>query len=140
MRKLAEKTQVATKEVEHSIQAIQLGAKTNIESVEQAVRTISAANSQASNSGQALSEIVDLIGTASDRVQAIAAASEQQSATSEEISRSIENVAAISSETADAMRQSAMAVAELARQAAILRQLVIEMQSDGSVRADGRGR
>ena len=131
VRKLAEKTQVATKEVEHSIQAIQSGAKTNIENVEQAVRTISAANSQASNSGQALREIVDLIGTASDRVQAIATASEQQSATSEEISRSIENVAAISSETADAMRQSAMAVSELAQQAAILRQLVVDMQSDG---------
>lgn len=66
-----------------------------------------------------------------DQVRSIATASEQQSATSEEINRSIESVNRISSETADGMRQSAQAVTELADQAQVLKRLIDEMKSDG---------
>ena len=60
----------------------------------------------------------------------MATASEQQSATSEEINRSMEQVASISVETAQAMAQSAHAVAELSRQTQVLQNLVNDLKGD----------
>jgi methyl-accepting chemotaxis protein len=85
----------------------------------------------AQKSGEALNEIVHMVENATDQVRSIATASEQQSATSEEINRSIEDINRISTETADAMRQSAQAVGELASQAQALRALIEKMKQGG---------
>ena len=66
---------------------------------------------------------------ASDQVRSIAAASEQQSASSEEISRAVEQVATISAETAQAMGRANEAMTEMTRQAQVLRQLIREMKA-----------
>jgi Methyl-accepting chemotaxis protein (MCP) signaling domain. len=63
--------------------------------------------------------------------QAIAAASEQQSATSEEINRSVEQVATISAETAQAMDHASKAVGALSQQAAALQGLIRDMKTNG---------
>ena len=131
VRKLAEKTMTATKEVGNAIRDIQAGTKTNIENVERTGKNIEEVTNLATNSGEALKQIVTLAEKTTDQVRSIATASEQQSATSEEINRSIESVNRISSETADGMRQSAQAVAELADQAQVLKRLIDEMKSDG---------
>ena len=132
VRKLAEKTMTATREVGEAVRNIQDGARKNIENVEQSVKGISAATALAHDSGKALDEIVALVELTTDQVRSIAAASEQQSAASEEINRSIDDVNRISSETTDAMRQSAQAVEELAQQARILDGLIERMKVDGS--------
>ncbi|MHC1790213.1 methyl-accepting chemotaxis protein [Solidesulfovibrio sp.] len=131
VRKLAEKTMTATKEVGNAIRGIQDGTKKNIENVERTGKNIEEVTHLATNSGEALKQIVTLSDKTTDQVRSIATASEQQSATSEEINRSIESVNRISSETADAMRQSAQAVTELANQAQVLKRLIDEMKSDG---------
>jgi len=130
VRKLAEKTMTATKEVGDAIHGIQQGTQKNIGNVETTVKTINEATTLAGESGEALAEIVHLVDLATDQVRSIATASEQQSAASEEINRSIEDVSRISSETSDAMRQSAMAVSELANQSAVLRNLIMEMKNE----------
>jgi methyl-accepting chemotaxis protein len=129
VRKLAEKTMVATKEVGDAIQGIQNGTSRNIQNVERSVQLIDGATEMAGQSGDALGEIVSLVEISSDQVRSIATASEEQSAASEEINRSIEDVNRISSETSDAMRQSAQAVGELAHQAQLLKNLVDELTS-----------
>ncbi len=129
VRKLAEKTMTATKEVGEAIHGIQQGARTNIENVDQAVALIQEATDQANLSGEALHRIVNLVDQAADQVRAIATASEEQSAASEEISRSVEDVSRVSSETSSAMIQSAQAVGELSQQAQTLRALIQEMQA-----------
>ncbi|WP_243312791.1 methyl-accepting chemotaxis protein [Fundidesulfovibrio agrisoli] len=131
VRKLAEKTMTATKEVDAAVHGIQEGARKNIGNVEQAVSKIDAATQLAGKSGEALREIVGLVDITTDQVRSIATASEEQSAASEEINHSIEDVSRISSETADAMRQSAAAVVELADQAQALKSLIEEMKSEG---------
>jgi len=131
VRKLAEKTMTATKEVGNAIRGIQDGTKKNIENVERTGKNIEEVTNLATNSGEALKQIVTLAEKTTDQVRSIATASEQQSATSEEINRSIESVNRISSETADAMRQSAQAVTELANQAQVLKRLIEDMKSDG---------
>ncbi|MCA1944693.1 MAG: methyl-accepting chemotaxis protein [Desulfovibrio sp.] len=132
VRKLAEKTMTATKEVGQAIHGIQLGARKNIDNVSQAARAMEDMSALADKSGEALGHIVTLVDLAANQVGSIATAAEQQSATSEEINRSIEGVNRIAAETADAMRQSASAVAELARQAQILKTLIEDMKPEGS--------
>ncbi len=130
VRKLAEKTMTATKEVGEAIHNIQEGAKKNIHNVEQAVTTIDDATKLASKSGESLSEIVTLVDLTTDQVRLIATASEEQSAASEEINRSIEDVDRISSETSETMRHSSQSVGELARQALVLKDLIAHMKGD----------
>ncbi|MFZ5428012.1 MAG: methyl-accepting chemotaxis protein [Thermodesulfobacteriota bacterium] len=129
VRKLAEKTMSATKEVGDAIGGIQDGTRKNMENVDRAVRTIQDSTGLAHKSGESLNEIVHLVDLTTDQVRSIATASEQQSAASEEINRSIEEVSTISSETAQAMTQAAQAVGELANQTADLQRLIEEMQS-----------
>ena len=140
VRKLAEKTMSATKEVGDSIRAVQAGARRNVENVDRAVAAIGSATELAGQSGQALREIVSLVEEATDQVRSIAAASEEQSAASEQINRSIEEVNRISLETSDGMRQSAQAVQELSAQSQELKSLIEEMQSGGSDAALPAGR
>jgi methyl-accepting chemotaxis protein len=131
VRKLAEKTMTATKQVGDAIRGIQEGARKNIDNVEHAVQKIDAATGLASKSGETLTEIVSLVDLTTDQVRSIATASEEQSATSDEINRSIEDVNRISSETSDGMRQSAQAVSELAHQAQVLKNLIDRMKDEG---------
>lgn len=130
VRKLAEKTMTATKEVGEAIRGIQNGTKKNIDNVERAGKAIEEITKLANTSGESLQQIVSLVEATTDQVRSIATASEEQSSASEEISRSIDDVNRVSLETADAMRQSAQAVGELANQAQVLKRLIDEMKSD----------
>ncbi len=129
VRKLAEKTMHATKEVGEAISGIQHGTAETEHMVDAAAAAVDTATALAERAGAALAEIVTVVQAAGDQVRAIATAAEQQSATSEEINRSIESISSIASETADAMSQSAQAVTELAELAQNLTALVAGIQS-----------
>jgi len=121
VRKLAEKTMQATKEVGDSIHAIQDSARVNVSEVSKAVASVAEANKLANSSGCALKEIVDLAAASSAVVGSIATAAEEQSATSEEIGHAIDEVSRIVTETSDGMVQSSASVQELAHMAQKLR-------------------
>ena len=124
VRKLAEKTMEATKEVGSNIQAIQNSARTNIGEVSSAVKNIGDATELANASGQALHEIVELASSNSGVVASIATAAEEQSATSEEINNALEEVSRIVSETAGGMVQASSAVQDLAHTAQQLKSVM----------------
>ncbi len=130
VRKLAEKTVSATKEVGEAISGIQQGTRKNIENVGQAAAGINEATALATSSGDALAVIVSLVDATTDQVRAIATAAEQQSSTTEEINRNVMGISRIASDTADALRQSAQALAGLTDQTRKLRLLIDEMQGD----------
>ena len=134
VRKLAEKTMTATKEVGEAIRGIQEGTIKNIGNVERVGDTIEEVTKLAGSSGESLREIVALAEVTTDQVRSIATASEQQSSASDEINHSIEDVNRVSTETSEAMRQSAQAVGELANQAQILKTLIADMRADNSGR------
>ena len=115
VRKLAEKTMIATKEVGDSISAIQNSTKSNIERMAGAARSVNEANDLANSSGDALEEIVGLASSTSAVVTSIATAAEEQSQTSEEISRAISEINVVVAETTEGMVQSSAAVQELSR-------------------------
>lgn len=128
VRKLAEKTMISTKDVGDSVNAIQQSVDRSILQVERAVELIGVATEQSGKSGTALNEIVLMVDNSADQVRAIAAASEEQSATSEEITRSIGHVNSIAEETARTMSRAADAVAGLSRQTEELNALIDEMK------------
>ncbi|MBQ3059333.1 MAG: methyl-accepting chemotaxis protein [Desulfovibrio sp.] len=128
VRKLAEKTMESTQDVGNAIRAIQNSTDKSMHGVEQAVASIAAATEQARNSGSALVEIVANVQATADQVQAIATASEQQSAASEEINHSISLVNETTSQTAVAMGEAAKAVNELSTQASRLTDLIEELR------------
>ncbi|HZF60015.1 MAG TPA: methyl-accepting chemotaxis protein, partial [Desulfovibrio sp.] len=121
VRKLAEKTMSSTTDVGNAIAAIQQSAGQSIQQVEKAVGNISEATEYSNKSGEALKEIVGMVDQTADEVRAIAAASEQQSATSEEINRSVADVNHIAASTSQSMQ---VAMKELESLRALARSLM----------------
>ena len=132
VRKLAEKTMTATKEVGATIKAIQNGARRNIEEVEASAKATEAATELANRSGEALTEIVGLVNETSDEVRSIATAAEEQSATSEEINRAVEDIRRITAETSAGMVESAEAVTALAELASKLQRVIEGLNTEES--------
>ncbi len=131
VRKLAEKTMNATREVGEAVHAIQSGARGNIQEMDKAAEAVGESTRLAGEAGKALGTIVSIVETTADQVRNIATAAEQQSAASEEINRASDEISAIASETAQAMAQSAEAVTELSRLAQELREVIREMVQVG---------
>ena len=128
VRKLAEKTMSATQEVGSNITAIQQSTRTNINEMSAAAGAVAEATELANASGQALAEIVTLASANSSVVTSIAAAAEEQSATSEEVSQSVEEISRIVAETASGMTQAATAVQELSHMAQELNTVISELR------------
>ena len=114
VRKLAEKTMQATREVEAAIQAIQVASRENIQGMEETANVVHRSTELANVAGESLRAIVNVAISNADQVNSIASASEEQSATSEQIGNSSDEINRIAMETAQSMRESAHAVNELA--------------------------
>ena len=119
---------VVADEVRGAIKAIQDSTETNMSQVERAVEHIEGAADLITKSGETLQEIVTMAQASADQVRAIATASEQQSASSAEISQSVNEVNAIADETSAAMDEAERAVSDLADQAQTLSALIEEMK------------
>ena len=128
VRKLAEKTMASTNEVGNAINAIRNSTEKSIKQVDVAAESIARATDLSNRSGQALEQIVSMAEQSADEVRAIATAGEQQSATSEEINRSITEINDIATNTSQAMQHASQAIAELARQARHLNDMVEDMK------------
>ena len=77
VRKLAEKTMLATKEVGQAISGIQNGTRRNVDHVEETVHHVQQVTRLATESGESLGGIVNLVASVSDQVRSIATASEE---------------------------------------------------------------
>ena len=114
VRKLAEKTMGATQEVHKATIDIQNGAKANISNMQQVAQAVENATALSKKSSAALVEIVELVSQSSSQIVSIAAAAEEQSATSEEITRSVNEVTDIARSTEMLATEAAKNVNELA--------------------------
>lgn len=130
VRKLAEKTMDATKEVGEAISTIQGGARRNVEDMNKAAEAVEGATSHVNESGAALGRIVSLIDSATDQVRSIATAAEQQSAASEEITAAVDDIRRISEETTEGMSQANAAIISLVELADALKGLIADLRSE----------
>jgi len=128
VRKLAEKTMSSTSDVAGAITAIQGSAQQSVDRMEEALGDVEQATSLAQQSGEALQQIVRNVEDTADQVRAIATASEEQSAASEEINQSITTVNEMSGQTTQAMNEAAKAISDLAQQTERLSALIEDMK------------
>lgn len=113
VRKLAEKTMEATKDVGTAIDGIQEQVRLTIKGVGDMTELADGAASLAHDSGEALKEIVHLAESSADRIRSIASASSQQSIASEEVTRTITEIHSISQNTGEQMELATTALASL---------------------------
>jgi len=129
VRKLAEKTMSATKDVANAVHDIQNGATRNSQSVGRTGASIHEAAERSKASRHTLERIVELVGQASDQVRTIATASEEQSATSETITKSFEDIRKVSETTTVTMQNCSQDLDNLSRQSRKLQQLIADLKT-----------
>ncbi|MBG0789269.1 MAG: methyl-accepting chemotaxis protein [Desulfovibrionaceae bacterium] len=110
VRKLAEKTMEATRDVGVAIQGIQAQVAETVDGVRHMSGLADEAAGLASESGEALGEIVEYANNSADRIGSIAAAAKQQSISSEALARTITEVQSISDATGEGMEEAVLAV------------------------------
>jgi len=117
VRKLAERTGKATKEITDMIKGIQSDTKGAVTSMEQGITEVQQGRELADKAGESLTAIATYSQKVMDMIQQIATAAEEQSAASEQIARSVEGIARVTKENATGVEQSAAAAEQLNRQA-----------------------
>ena len=130
VRKLAEKTVVATKEVSGVISNLRLGTQKNIESVESNVATISNVSEKSHISGQALDSIVQLVEKTAEQVSSIASAAEEQAATTELITSSFEEITSITNHSLETMDIASQTMLTMTKDIEEIRALIANMEKD----------
>ena len=113
VRKLAEKTMTATKEVGDSVKSIQAGTQSSVQGMEEAAASVEESTTLATGAETALREIVALSQTTADQIRSIATAGEEQASASAEISRGTDEISRIAADTAHNMEAANRAIAEL---------------------------
>lgn len=139
VRKLAEKTMTATKQVSESVQSIQASAKENVAAVESAAQDIVVSANLAEQAGDSMEEIVGIVQTTALEVASIATASEEQSATSEEIKRAVNEVNDATEHTAHSVDQAqriAVEISSLAEELDTIIQGIASGKLDSAVSSD----
>lgn len=118
VRKLAEKTMDATREVESAIGMIQTRSQKATTSMRATAKQVAESTDLSNKAGETLQQIMVSIQDMVERVAEIATAAEQQSAAAEEVMHSVEEIAVIAEDADEAAGQAANAtrdMAELAR-------------------------
>ena len=128
VRKLAEKTMTATKEVGQAVVSIQQSVAGNIDNVDKAAGAVAEATDLAGKSGVVLREILALAEESAKEVADIAAAAEQQSAAAEQINRAMTEVSSEVENTSTGMQESAVAVHALADLSGDMEQIMVKLQ------------
>ncbi len=130
VRKLAEKTITSTSDVAKAISAIQHSTEENVKQVDVAVAGIEEATTLANESGLALKDILEMAEMSAGGVRNIATASEEQSATMEEMTNAIEIINNTANETRSAMEEASHAVMSLSVQAQELTNIVENLKKN----------
>jgi methyl-accepting chemotaxis protein len=105
VRKLAERSGKATKEIADLITNIQRGTENAVKAMEIGTGEVETGARLAHDAGLALEEIVQQVKQAVDQIEGISAASEEMAASSNEVIKAIDNVSAITEENTAATEQ-----------------------------------
>ena len=124
VRKLAERTTKATKEIGDMIRQIQQDTRGAVESMQQGTVKVTSGVDLVNRTGEALSRIVEMVSESADMIRQIAVASEEQSVATQQIANDIENVAKVTKESASGANESAKASHDLSQLATELQGIV----------------
>lgn len=128
VRKLAEKTTKATKEIEVMIKQIQRDTVSAVESMEQGTKEVEAGKVMTNKAGKSLEEIIAGSDQLLDIVTQVASASEQQSTAADEISKNVEAISSVSQQSSAGLQQIAKAAEDLNRLTFNLEKLIAQFK------------
>ncbi len=113
VRKLADRTTKATKEIGAMITQIQTDTSAAVETMDEGTAEVERGIELTQRAGESLKNIIKAAERVVDVITQVAAASEQQSSTAEEISRNVEAISHVAQENAGGVQQIAKAADNL---------------------------
>lgn len=136
VRKLAERTSKATKEIASMIKLIQTETEKAVNEMQSGKQEALKGKQKAEVAGKSLKNIINETETVSQLISQVAAASEQQSATAEEISKNIETILNVTNENAQGIQQIVRAAEDLNKLTDDLKNVVAAYKIDKSESTD----
>jgi len=124
VRKLAERTTKATKEIASMISQIQNDTKTVVGSINKGNEEVQSGKKLAESAGSAIHNIVKKANGVVDEINQVATASEEQSLTASQIAQNIETINNVSQETLSGIQHMAGAAEDLNRTTENLKEMV----------------
>ena len=124
VRKLAERTTTATKEIAQMIKNIQDETKTAVTAMEAGTKQVEEGVASTSRAGDSLKQIIHMSEEVGEMITHIATAATEQSSASEEVNSNMEVIAKLVKESADGAQQSAKACQDLSGLALDLQNMV----------------
>ncbi|MBI5827721.1 MAG: methyl-accepting chemotaxis protein [Deltaproteobacteria bacterium] len=137
VRKLAERTTRATKEISGMINSIQAETNKAVNEMADGTHKVENGVRLANEAGEALGNIVNGVHTVTEMIAQIATSAEEQSATTEEITQNMESIKDVSKSSVTAIGEAASASNEMARLATELKDLVSKFKVLRGETADG---
>jgi methyl-accepting chemotaxis protein len=135
VRKLAERTTKATKEIAQMIETVQKETITAVGQMQSGTKQVEVGVATTAKAGASLDEIITAAQQVGDMVTQIATAATQQSSTAGQITSNVEQIAKITQESATGAQQSAHACEELSNLALDLQTLVSRFKVEDEMRA-----
>jgi methyl-accepting chemotaxis protein len=130
VRKLAERTTKATKEIAVMIKQIQKDTSDAVDSINKGTDEVESGKLLAGKAGDSLKQIIKASTRVVDEINQVATASEEQSTTAEQISQSVESISNVTNETTMAIRQVARSAEDLNRLTDNLQRLIHKFKID----------
>ena len=124
VRKLAERTSKATKEIADMIRSIQSETKSAVSAMEAGTKEVQRGVESTTLAGSSLHEIIETNQGVNDMIAHIATAATEQAAATEQINKSISEIARITASSAQVTQQSQQALEDLSQLAQNLQALV----------------
>ncbi len=124
VRKLAERTTTATKEIAQMIKNIQDETKTAVTAMEAGTKQVQDGVASTTLAGDSLKQIIHMSEQVGEMITHIATAATEQSSASEEINNNMEQIAKLVKESTDGAQQSAKACQDLSGLALDLQNMV----------------
>src|SRR6185369_16037799 len=140
VRKLAERTTTATKEIAQMIKNIQDETKIAVVAMETGTKQVGEGVQSTTKAGASLKQIIHMSEQVGEMITHIATAATEQSSASEEVNNNMEQISKLVKESADGAKQSAQACQDLSGLALDLQKMVSNFQlgSDGAHFATSR--
>ena len=128
VRKLAERTTKATKEIAVMIKQIQKDTQGAVESIELGTQEVESGKQLAGQAGDSLMQIIKATDEVQNEISQVATASEEQSSAAEQISKSIEGISSVTQQSAAGTQQIARAAEDLNRLTDNLQNLIAQFK------------
>ncbi|MCS6809179.1 MAG: PAS domain-containing methyl-accepting chemotaxis protein [Bacteroidota bacterium] len=124
VRKLAERTQKATKEIAQTIKRIQSDTHQAVSSMHEGTNEVRRGEAAAEQASEALNNIISSTDKVADIISQLASASEEQTATSSNIAQSVERISTDTSRFASSTADISATIDAISNMAAHLQDLV----------------